>query len=113
MINIPNIGGKKAPILQKMESVERQIDDFRKNQENRKQMEEGLLDMYFEFSPKQQGMDAEELQAALKSFGFSYSLSKVESLMDEYDEDEAGVIDFEEFRELMITVLQESSQKAK
>ena len=104
MINVPEIGSKNNIAL-KMESVERQIENFRKSQENRKQMEEGLLDMYFEFSPKQQGMDAEELQAALKSFGYSYSLSKVESLIEEHDEDEAGVIDFEEFRELMISVL--------
>ena len=72
-------------------------------------MESGLLDMYFEYSPDQQGMSFEELKAALKSYEIKLGDNSIKAKMDKYDEDQAGALDFEEFRSLMIEVLVQTS----
>ena len=74
-------------------------------------MEEGLLDMYFEFSPEQQGMSLPELKSALASWNIVLSPESLAQLFQTYDEDDAGAIDFEEFRALMIEQLVLSAPK--
>ena len=67
--------------------------------------------MYFEFSPEQQGMTQKELQAALASWNIVLSADSLQQLFQSYDEDDAGAIDFEEFRALMIEQLVLSAPK--
>lgn len=74
-------------------------------------MEEGLLDIYFEFSPEQLGMTETELKVALASWNIQLGAESLHKLFQSYDEDEAGAIDFEEFRALMIEQLVLSAPK--
>ena len=77
----------------------------------KQKMEDGLLDMYFEYSPQQAGMSLDELVAAINSLEIKRTRRELQSIMRFYDEDNTGVLDFEEFRSLMIELLSKNSQK--
>ena len=56
-------------------------------------------------------MNLDELTAAINSLEIKRTRRELQSIMRFYDEDNTGVLDFEEFRCLMIELLSKNSQK--
>ena len=102
---------KKIADKDTSKEVSKMVEDMARKQEQKDAMEAGLLDMYFEHSPDQQGMSFDELKAALQSYDIKIGEKELQRMMDRHDEDKAGALDFEEFRKLMIEALVQSSKR--
>jgi len=63
----------KIAEMESSRQVKAAVREINRKQEEKDAMEEGLVDLYFEFSPEQQGMSFDELKRALKSYEIEMS----------------------------------------
>ena len=64
-------------------------------------LEEQLKEVYNDFDPDGNGITIDELEEAMKSMGQNPTRQELEQMMAAADEDQSGVIDFNEFKNMM------------